>query len=111
MNKIHYTAKVNKHIQRLLNDTKYYKKHFKKHGTIEILSEDATIDDETYNTLVIFCFGNLDGNGWLDITYWLKDQSGTFLEVACGEPTFRDNSTDTYEDDAIQISVTTKFEE
>lgn len=111
MNKVHYTAIVDKHIQQLLNDIKYYKEHFVKHSSIEILSEDATIDNETYNTWIRFCFGNLDGNGWIDITYWLKDQSGTFLEIACGEPAFQNNSSDTFEDDTIQITVNIEFQE
>lgn len=106
MEKVHYTAIVDKEIQRLLGDHQYYQENFGKHETIPIMSE--TTEDENYNTWVRFCFGNYDGNGWIDITYWYK-YHGVFSEMACGEPAFNDGSTDTYEGDDIEITVTLKF--
>lgn len=103
------TAYVNKNLQRLLTDDDYYIEHYEKDFEETILSESFFIDGMRYNVLVQYCTGSLDGNGWIDITYWQRDKDALY-EIACGEAAFEDGATDSYMIGDTLVVVNIEFE-
>lgn len=103
------TVLVDKHIQKLLGDEEYYKEYWTKDFEKTLLSRNFDIGDKSYNVLVQYCNGSLDGNGWIDITYW-QEINKALYEIACGEPAFEDGTTDSYVIDDTEITITIKFE-
>jgi len=109
MDKIERTVSVDKHIQKLLSDEAYYREYWEKDYEETLLSENFSVGGKSYNVLVQYCTGSLDGNGWIDITYWEK-KHGTLYEIACGEPAFEDGTVDSYVIDDMEIIITIEFE-
>lgn len=109
MNRKVLTACVNKNLQKLLTDDDYHTKHYEKDFEETILSENLLISGVCYNVLAMYCTGSLDGNGWIDITYWQRGNSG-FYEIACGEAVFEDGATDSYMIGGILVVVNIEFE-
>lgn len=109
MDKMEITVSVDKHIQKLLSDEEYYRKYWIKDYEKTLLSRNFSVGDKRYNVLVQYCTGSLDGNGWIDITYW-EEAHGGLREIACGEPVFEDGASNSYVIDGREIIITIEFE-
>jgi len=109
MDKMEITVLVDKHLQKLLSDEEYYKECWTKDFEKILLSRNFSVGDKPYNVLVMYYNGSLDGNGWIDITYWEK-RDGALYEIACSEPVFEGGATDSYVIDDMEIIITIEFE-
>jgi hypothetical protein len=70
---------------RVLKDDEYYREVYEKDFEKVLASVTFVEQSQSYNILVQLCFGSLDGNAWIDTTFW-KKKGPIYIEVVTGEP-------------------------
>ena len=96
---------ISGHDWKLLDDDRYYRVHYQKDYEKLLSSVTFTHNNETFNVLVMLCFGSRDGNAWIDVTLWKKIKD-VLVEIVTGDPMHGSGSNELeYEDVKVLVKI------